>query len=216
MKLMASGVTCSAAIVRSPSFSRSSSSTTTIIPPARIAAMASSIDENGLRRTGRGAGFGAQAPLRRRSLDEGPASDADLVFIAGEPAPAFEHRQAHDVFSHKVALEVEGVADPGRRQGGVRPGVRDDLDVEPLVVEGGDGQADAVHRNRPLEDHPGGQIGRKPDAEAPELALRRAIDSERPDTIHVALDDVAAEPPVGPQRPFQVDRPAGRQPARAR
>src|SRR5215831_9726084 len=40
MKLMASGVTCSAASVRSPSFSRSSSSTTTTIRPARISAMA--------------------------------------------------------------------------------------------------------------------------------------------------------------------------------
>ena len=58
MKLTASGVTRSAAIVRSPSFSRSSSSTTTIIPPARIAASASSIDENGRRRT-------AWARLRR-------------------------------------------------------------------------------------------------------------------------------------------------------
>src|SRR5215831_8840307 len=40
MKLMASGVTLSAARVRSPSFSRSSSSTTTIIRPARISSIA--------------------------------------------------------------------------------------------------------------------------------------------------------------------------------
>ena len=49
MKLIASGVTFSAAIVRSPSFSRSSSSTTMIIWPARIASTASSIDANGVR-----------------------------------------------------------------------------------------------------------------------------------------------------------------------
>jgi hypothetical protein len=60
MKLTASGVTRSAAMVRSPSFSRSSSSTTTIIPPARIAASPSSIVENGvLRRTGRSVAFAA-------------------------------------------------------------------------------------------------------------------------------------------------------------
>ena len=47
MKLIASGVIFSAAIVRSPSFSRSSSSTTTIIRPSRIALMASSIFANG-------------------------------------------------------------------------------------------------------------------------------------------------------------------------
>ena len=43
MKLIASGVTFSAAIVRSPSFSRSSSSTTMIMRPARTASTASSI-----------------------------------------------------------------------------------------------------------------------------------------------------------------------------
>ena len=49
MKLIASGVTNWAAIVRSPSFSRSSSSQTTTIRPARISSIASSI--------------GAKAPL---------------------------------------------------------------------------------------------------------------------------------------------------------
>ena len=42
MKLIASGVTCSAAITRSPSFSRSSSSTTTTIRPAAMSSIASS------------------------------------------------------------------------------------------------------------------------------------------------------------------------------
>src|SRR5581483_2225455 len=40
MKLIASGDTCSAARVRSPSFSRSSSSTTTTMRPARISSTA--------------------------------------------------------------------------------------------------------------------------------------------------------------------------------
>ena len=40
MKLMASGATFEAAMVRSPSFSRSSSSTTTIIRPAWMASIA--------------------------------------------------------------------------------------------------------------------------------------------------------------------------------
>ena len=47
MKLMASGVIFSAAIVRSPSFSRSSSSTSTIMRPWRISSTASSIVANG-------------------------------------------------------------------------------------------------------------------------------------------------------------------------
>jgi hypothetical protein len=47
MKLIASGVTNWAAIVRSPSFSRSSSSQTTTIRPARISSIASTIDAKG-------------------------------------------------------------------------------------------------------------------------------------------------------------------------
>ena len=47
MKLMASGVIFSAAIVRSPSFSRSASSTTMTSRPARMASSASSMVANG-------------------------------------------------------------------------------------------------------------------------------------------------------------------------
>src|SRR3954465_15112961 len=50
MKLMASGVTRSAASVRSPSFSRSSSSTTTTIRPARISSRAPGTSVNGASR----------------------------------------------------------------------------------------------------------------------------------------------------------------------
>src|ERR1035438_10255315 len=48
MKLMTSGVTFSAAMVRSPSFSRSSSSTITSILPARKSSMAAGIEEKGM------------------------------------------------------------------------------------------------------------------------------------------------------------------------
>ena len=48
MKLIAPGVTLSAAMVRSPSFSRSSSSTRMTILPCRISLMASSIVWNGI------------------------------------------------------------------------------------------------------------------------------------------------------------------------
>ena len=49
MKLIASGVQNWAAIVRSPSFSRSSSSQTTTIRPARMSSIASSTVLNGAR-----------------------------------------------------------------------------------------------------------------------------------------------------------------------
>ena len=51
MKLMASGVTASAAITKSPSFSRSASSTTITILPSAMSAIASSIESNTARST---------------------------------------------------------------------------------------------------------------------------------------------------------------------
>ena len=48
MKLIASGVANCAAMVRSPSFSRSAASTTTTILPCRISSIASSTVANGL------------------------------------------------------------------------------------------------------------------------------------------------------------------------
>ena len=48
MKFTISGVTFSAAMVRSPSFSRSSSSTTTRIRPARISSIACGMETNGI------------------------------------------------------------------------------------------------------------------------------------------------------------------------
>ena len=48
MKLIASGVANCAAIVRSPSFSRSGSSTTTTMRPSRMSSIASSIVANGV------------------------------------------------------------------------------------------------------------------------------------------------------------------------
>ena len=52
MKLIASGVMASAAMVRSPSFSRSSSSTTTSMRPARKSSSASGMDANGISISG--------------------------------------------------------------------------------------------------------------------------------------------------------------------
>ena len=75
------GVACSAAMMRSPSFSRSSSSTTTTIPPRPIAATASSM------------------------LD---AIGIESATAVGEPRSACE--QPLDVLGHHVDLEVDAVA----------------------------------------------------------------------------------------------------------
>src|SRR5262245_9488055 len=63
MKLMISGVTLEAAIVRSPSFSRSSSSTTTTIRPARMSSMASGMALKGMLLDGRSVLAEGEEPL---------------------------------------------------------------------------------------------------------------------------------------------------------
>src|SRR5580658_7698105 len=60
MKLMASGVTCSAASVRSPSFSRSSSSTTTTMRPRRISSSAPGTSVKGGSKVRWGLGTGVR------------------------------------------------------------------------------------------------------------------------------------------------------------
>ena len=139
MKLIASGVTLSAAIVRSPSFSRSSSSTTMTIRPARISAMASSMDEKGP--DGRAAPSGNDRVFRFFGLTVQPHAARRR---ATDP-PAL--RLVHDVLADEIALEVDSVASPECLQVRMLDRIRNRLHVEPAGPEGRDGQADAVHRD---------------------------------------------------------------------
>ena len=130
MKLIASGVANWAAIVRSPSFSRSAASTTTTNLPARMSSIASSIVANGLSRDG-----------ARASGAIGPSYPAVTALD-----------EALDVLREHVDLEVHLVAgrEPGERGLGER--VRDQRDREAVVVERGDRQRDAVDGDRALLD----------------------------------------------------------------
>src|SRR5579872_530518 len=126
---MASGVANSAAMMRSPSFSRCSSSTTTTIPPRATASTASSIVDNGMRAsslvadepTGRSAGIdrGRDAAIRLRLGHEHQlqvvAEPLDRLETAaphtrhaGSPA-AGKHRNAV-VASEEGGRHVEHVA----------------------------------------------------------------------------------------------------------
>src|SRR4029450_2235667 len=96
MKLIASGVIFSAAMVRSPSFSRSSSSTTMIIRPWRNAATASSMDANGDFGR-RGCAISAPGQLERTG----------------------------DVLADDVALEIDYISRLGDAEVGFIPGERD-------------------------------------------------------------------------------------------
>src|SRR5450759_4141884 len=131
MKLIASGVTNSAARIRSPSFSRSSSSTRTTILPSRMSAMASSIFERG--------------------IPSSPFSRIPVIFqkFQRDAAPAaFEALE--DVFPDDVGFDVDplpGPHDPKRRP---FEGDRDDGQFESVPAGGTDRKTDAVDGHRPL------------------------------------------------------------------
>src|SRR5947209_7806994 len=113
MKLIASGVANCAATTRSPSFSRSGASTTTTKRPCRMSSIASSTVANGV--------------TSRRTLIR--------AIVAPSPGD-----QALDVLRQDVDLEVDG--GPGLQAGERRRGerVRDERDLDALVVELRDGE----------------------------------------------------------------------------
>src|SRR5262249_44729664 len=152
MKLIAAGVTFSAAIIRSPSFSRSASSTMMIILPSRTDSTASSMRANGVLSL-------AIARVVPCGVCPLPCALCPLPFISlvrGFAGPRARQRQpgqlrgADDVLANHIAFEVHAVADLHARQIRMLHGERDQLDVEPIDAQARDRQADAVHRNGSL------------------------------------------------------------------
>src|ERR671935_1927099 len=128
MKLTASGVANWAAIVRSPSFSRSAASTTTTNLPWRKSSIASSIDANPVR---------VAISISR--------------IVTGLIAPGLRD-EALDVLREQVDLQVDGVAAAERAERRLGERVRDDRDGESGVVELYDRQRDAFDGHGALLD----------------------------------------------------------------
>src|SRR5207302_9086639 len=118
MKLMCSAVTRSAAMARSPSFSRSSSSTMITNLPSRMSTMASSMRASG-----------TALLLHRPGWDRRGG-------VGGQPA--------FDVLGEQVGLEVDTRAITPALRGGDREGMGDERHGEPVVQRLDHGQADAV------------------------------------------------------------------------
>src|SRR4051794_5124367 len=113
MKLIASGVTNCAAITRSPSFSRSSSSTTTTIRPAAMSSRASSMVAN------------CTSALAGNELLHVLGEDVDLE-IDGSPLPSGAERRA-----------LEGLRDQRDREpvvADLRDGQRDPVDGDRALL----------------------------------------------------------------------------------
>src|SRR3712207_2559218 len=177
MKLMSSGVTSSAAMVRSPSFSRSSSSQTMTILPALISSTTSSMGLNGI----------FDAPLGLWHL-------ADQTRL----------QQPLHVLSYDVRFQVHAIARAQLPQVRVRAGLREDRDREGRIQHRDHGEAYPVHADAPLLDgvaeHALGRL------ELPDLGVALRIDTnDSPHPVHVALHDVPPEPPSRAHRALQVD-----------
>src|SRR5438270_2654640 len=181
MKLIASGVANCAATTRSPSFSRSGASTTTTKRPCRMSSIASSTVANGV--------------TSRRTLIR-----AIVARSSGE--------QALDVLRQDVDLEVDRHprAEAGERGRGKR--VRDERDVEAVVVESGDRQRDALDGDRALGDAVAEELERRLDVEADTVALGIGA-GDASDAVDVPLDVVAAERLTGLERRLDVHLGAG-------
>src|SRR5215831_7567212 len=158
MKLIASGVIFSAAIVRSPSFSRFASSTTMTILPARMDSTASSIGANGLD-------------------DRRPLAILICRFMGDLSRPDVRQIQpgkldgSRYVFPDHVAFEVDGVAHRHATEVRVLHRVRHDLDVEAIVAKRRDRQADPIHGNRSLVHHERCEPARKRHGEPVEVGV---------------------------------------------
>ena len=124
MKLMSSAVTSSAAMVRSPSFSRSSSSQTMTILPCLMSSMISSIGLNGI----------SYAPLKK-VLPAMRGSSSRSTYLPITSASRFT----------LLALAQH----PEVR---VRAGLGQDRDGEGAFADRDDGQADPVHADTALLD----------------------------------------------------------------
>src|SRR5918997_3348200 len=209
MNATSSGVASSEAKMRSPSFSRSSSSMTTTGRPLLMAAIASSTLS---RRTG-----AVTNPPRSRS-----SAPCPRVLCSCVSSPARSRagsQQAFHVLGDHVDLHVDRA--PGRdgTQRGLPQRGGDQADLEPRLgivggADGAHGQRDAVHGDRALLDDVARQLRRQPDPhDLPVLAGGAGDDGA--DAVDVALHQVPAEAPVRGNGPLQVDRVAGAQGAQA-
>src|SRR3989304_3452115 len=134
MKLMASGVTRSAAIVRSPSFSRSSSSTTITIRPSRISLMALSMLSKAMDVS--------RPDLREPLLAEEFVGQGRSVLhdLAGE--------QPFEIATQQVHLDIDETAGSLPPEGRYRQRVGDKAHREGLAQDLDEGETHPVDGDR--------------------------------------------------------------------
>src|SRR5215212_6109017 len=141
MKLISSGVTSDAAQIRSPSFSRSSSSATMTSLPAAKSTIACSTVENGMA-------------VREIGVSSGEN---------GSSRGGIRRHELTDVLPDHVRLDVNAVAGAERAERGMSPGVFDQRQLKnPGSRERVHGETDAVDRDGAVRHHEHLQLLGKP------------------------------------------------------
>src|SRR5712691_1769489 len=179
MNATCSGPASSAAIVRSPSFSRSSSSTTMTIFPRRMSSIASATVANG---PGGGTTLGRLGAARFTLL---------TVSSLGSRSRLLD--EALDVLGQHVGFDVDEVARGERAQCRALGGVRDERDLEEGLAKPRDRQRYAVERDESLHHDVAGEAFGKCEAEAGRTATFLAASDQLAGRIDMSLHEVAAQ-----------------------
>src|SRR5690348_6544062 len=180
MNVIASGVANCAAMVRSPSFSRSAASTTTTNLPCRMSSIASSTVANAAARS---------------------VASISRIVVSGSA-------QTLRVLRQQVDLDVQAVAGLRASQRRVLERERHERDLYALAAQRRDRQRDAVDRERALLDAVAQEARVEAEAQAGAVAFAvERLDLGR--AVDVALDEVPAERLACAQRRLEVDLRAG-------
>ena len=189
MKLMSSAVTNSAAMQRSPSFSRSGESTMMTILPFRMSSIASSTRENGRLRLAH-----VLLPMRRASAMVAAIScAADRGSgAARRTSPGCRPRGSRELPAARlpsvVTSQVCGISHTSN----------------PSSVSASTVSETPATADRALLDEVAQEVVRGHDLDDAGEAVSARSDAIVPDAVDVALDDVAAERLAGAQRGLEV------------
>src|SRR5881394_3962400 len=190
MKFTSSGRTFVAAMIRSPSFSRSSSSSITTISPARIAATMSSVES----RPDQAGSVFVRVTMPSQELHACARLRACVLFGGAE---------ALEIASDDVDLNINSDAAPilANHRQGLR--VRDDVHLERIAAHGVHGEAHAVDRDRALLCDIACEIARQPDPQRRRARGRRELD-DLADAVDVAGHEMTVERVANFERRLEI------------
>src|ERR1700687_6219509 len=183
MKLMSSGVTSCAEQIRSPSFSRSSSSATMISLPALMSAMACSTVPNSI-----------YTLMLQREIRHGIYRGCLTQVGLEEPA---------QVFGDYVSLYVDPASNPQIAQRRMTQGVIDQRKLQTSRLQLVHGEANAVNGDRAVQDKERLDCSweRKIDEDCVAREVTRGDDAY---TVDVSLHDVPTEPVARANGPLEI------------